>query len=232
MKQLLLSFLFTLAVPCLGFAQDFALNYRLGYGSYQMGSLNALQQETLRSLVVEAQATDRYPAFYNHQIQGLIKFDKVWLGASYLKMSSGSRISYKDYSGQIAIDTKIVSDGLGFFAARPLLDHAHWEVVVGGQSILNFSSLDYLGMVLIGDQKETQSLEVYATGIILEPLARISGKNGIFEIGVEGSYRLNLVNEDFHLKGKKDHKLVDDGGKGIKPDWSGTNIGLVCGFSF
>jgi hypothetical protein len=213
-------------------AQEFSLSYRLGWGSFAMRDLGNLQIQRQRDLVVDAALLDKYPAHFTHQLQGIWMQESLWMGASYLRMTTGSRISYHDYSGEIRFDSKVAAHGLGLLVGHPLVNTPRYHLLLGGQLIMTHSSLALTDFVRIGNQQQRESLEVYAAGLLAEPLVRMSAKLAFIELGVEAGYRLNLTNEDFHLKGQKEAKLVNAAGRYLKPDWSGYNMALVCGVRF
>lgn len=233
MKKIYLLCLLLIILTQQAMGQEVSINYQPGIGFYSMKDLKGFQEQRLNMLDVDAGIDHDYPGFFNHQLQFINKFSKSELGLVYRRQSSGSRISYKDYSGEITLDTKINAHGVGIYFAVPLLEKSNNVLLFFGQGFVVFSDLNMRDHISIYNYKsDTETLDLYSRGYLFEPGMRFTRMIRQLKLGAEMGIDLNLYNEDFHLKGKKESKAQDFNGQFFRPNWSGVRFALVLGFVF
>jgi len=104
MKKLILSsLLLYLAIPSMA---QIGFGYKFGVGSYKMKEMNSLLN-TIRSGIklqypVPISITDDFPNHYTHYGEVTYSIKDNAFGINITSLSSGGRLAYSDYSGEIA----------------------------------------------------------------------------------------------------------------------------------
>ena len=104
MNKFIIILLLFLIIPN-SFGQRFKAEVELGVGTYSMSDLKELNSVRLESLAVNAKVTDNFPLtpYYNANL--IYKINQhISFGMTGSYYSTGSRISYEDYSGELKID--------------------------------------------------------------------------------------------------------------------------------
>ena len=95
-------------------AQDVKIGLQTGYGFYNMTTLSSLTNDILQQLPFDAKIISNYPPYIYYQPRVIFSSNNLEYGFSYTFLTTGSRISSKDYSGEYKFDTSIDGNCLGF----------------------------------------------------------------------------------------------------------------------
>lgn len=211
------------------FGQTVRFDYVIGVGAYHMGQLKEFQESRLRGLTVNAKLVDNYPPFIFNQLKGAIRLQKVWLGMSYRNASSGSRISYRDYSGEIRLDSRVTGNTVGFFIEKNVFKNKNYSIQAGGQYLTTLTILEVNDFIQIDQDFHLENLDFTSWGIGLEPYVQAAYQYKFFSLGIFSSLTMDIVNNDFHVVNNKYLMLEDNQGNYIRPNWSGFKIALSLG---
>src|SRR5512145_739221 len=114
MKYLRFLVLFMLFLPdgkaC---GQKFEFIGSIGYGQCMMQDLKDFQVLRLQELSLPAKITEEFPWTFHFSGEFNVQFKKCSAGFSYFFLTSGSRISYSDYSGEMDMDVTAIAHGFG-----------------------------------------------------------------------------------------------------------------------
>ncbi len=231
-KTLLILFLFY-------FSFSEAKEYRispyvnLGYGTYQMKSLNNLLVELAEETNLDPKLTDEFPAFINYDIGVQLEYNKKYVfGLSFTLASTQGRMHRSDYSGEISIDMPIYS--------------MSWagETGVVIKEINNESKLLFLLRTGLGftrmDLKE--KIEIYGEGstdfIAFKSYSYFFEPNLVYDYNIDNHLSLLAdMGYFFNVGGKMKVKEYPDatlvnGNEEVKSNWSGIRFKVGIKYSF
>lgn len=204
-----------------------------GYGTFQMENMRNNLKSTLtqlREIGVPLELTIAYPAFYVYQAQLAFSTPIGTFGPLVGMASTGSRISYQDYSGKYIHDELLKYRQVGLFYE---FDYYSWE---------NFSI--NLGMQVSGvftNFSNSYELQIYenafddfsqkgkAIGIGIQPNINLNYTWHRIILSVQGGY---FLNHSEPLHDEKDKEAVFTNSrthKELQPSWNGWRAGLSLG---
>lgn len=213
---------------------DNNIRIKLGYGSYDMGDIEYLQK-ILKDIYMQQQIpatiVDQFPSYWNFQLQYSRKINDSFNTMFFLGYSStGGRLHYSDYSGEVKSDQIVAANfyGAGIeYYFNPLESFRYFGAV---QICLLYSSLELSYFFKVYDTTDNLTTSFRSFGIGVEPLVGIEyGLSPLlfrFEIGLllsgQGTFYFNEQN-DVPLKINQ---------KEISPNWTGYRAGLSVGYEF
>lgn len=151
------------------------------------------------------------------------------VGINFKSMATGSRISYKDYSGEIRLDQMNSAKAFGGSLNLPVWEKNNWKLNIRIDADLVLSQVNFKNQTSIYNEQQTETLETRSLGISLEPGAVMSYTIGRFATGLDIGYFLN-ANGSLHLAGNSKAYLVDRSGANINADWSGLRGSLFLAY--
>jgi len=93
------------------YTQDVATGFEMGIGCFQMEEIKDFNQFVIEHLPFETKLIDNYPPFYYYHPSILLNWESIEIGVACTFLSSGSRYSAKDYSGEYTYDAKVNASG-------------------------------------------------------------------------------------------------------------------------
>lgn len=208
-------------------AQDaeFRVSYHLGAGKYMMEELKALNEERLEEIDVRARILQNYPVYFTHTLAFSQKFaENHYLGFCLEHQSTGSRISYKDYSGELILDTNLTANSLGLFYQGFITKRKGTDLSWGSYLYYNLTLLQIDNFLRVNSTIHTEKINFKSQGISIQPFISASKQIKSFALGTELSAYLNGMAKDFYLEQNKDATLVNNDGSRISPDWTGLRF--------
>jgi len=199
-----------------------------GYGTYSLNDLRGMNSEILGNLPVEGRITDDFPAqpYYNAGIFYQTS-EKVYLGIIGNFNTTGSRISYKDYSGELKIDNILTSYSPGIAAGFKLMDKKF--------SLYEETRISYAFTKLKMKEKILTSTDenvFKSSAVQIEPRFKLGYTISGLELGLHAGYLIDTGGKN-RLTGNKDAVLqYTDSNEEIKTGWSGIRLGASVGYSF
>lgn len=219
-KHILLFNLLSL-LCAVSYAQNLKFDFQSGVGTYDMSDLKDFNNSVFKSLPFQAKVISDYPAFIYYKPSVLFSFNKFEIGLQGTFLSTGSRISSKDYSGQYLFDTKIHSWVPGLVTDISLIKlnskSKIWLTAEGGvtnSSIEMKENFTFKDETINDSSRSFNSTDYYALpGLKFEYKLYPS-------LGLEfnSGYFFHIANAHFE---SDTGELLTFG-----PDWSGIRIGL------
>jgi hypothetical protein len=230
MRKKSLLFLLFFLVTGLLFSQTSIVAFS-GYGYYSMSDLKSLQGEFKNEFPVDAKITSAFPAFWYFEGGAIQRFnEKYFAGALIGSGSTGGRVHYKDYSGEIGADQTLRYYSLAIPIGLILNPNSKFSVfkfdLRPGATFTNLSLRFYS---TIGNQSSNQIVELNSLNIVLQPGFSFLKRFGNFGVEIQASYNLTLVAGKLYVKDSQNY-LLNAANKEVKADWSGFRIS--SGFSF
>ena len=228
MKKYSLTVIFSLLLIGLLQAQ-INLSARVGYGFYSMSSLKTYQDKQLENLgEIPAQIVSNFPPYIN--FKAFISFQRkdyrTRFRFYYGYQTTGSRISLKDYSGELTLDLVVNGHMVGteIEAFSTLIFD---KIDLRGYFCLGTTTsiLKMYNNLEVGEEKLNESYIFYSHGLDVEPGLRATYKYKKLDFGLSLGYFLDGT-VYFYLKGNRDVKLGYDENNLVRPSWDGLRLGI------
>ena len=193
MKKLFICLFF---FPVLLNAQGWTFQYELGYGSFQMKDIKAIQDRIADAMsMYGAQSTEYFP---NHYIQSAAigyNFGRHHLGINGAFLTTGGRVNVGDYSGNYTTDIVLSGYRLGAFYRHYIPSKTQWfNVYAQITPGVLFSNLKMNEELVIGNQKLIEeNLKYKSIGAYIEPSVGILFKPlKWLHLSLSGGYEFDI----------------------------------------
>ncbi len=199
-----------------------------GIGSYSLSDLRDMNSEILKNLPVKGKLTDDFPMqpFYGVAILYQTS-DVIAIGVTGFYNTTGSRISYKDYSGELLADNILTSWSPGI-AARFKLTDKRLNLYEETRIAYAFSKLQMNEKVL----SYSDEMTFKSAGLQVEPKFKLTYDIGNLEFGLNAGYLFDFGGKN-RLTGDKDSVLqFSDSKDPIKTNWSGVRLSASLSYLF
>lgn len=209
-----------LSIPV--FSQDIAFELDYGFGTYAMKDLKKFNERILDALPVKGQVTDDFPvtAYWK---AGILPYSNktVSLGVTGVYNTTGSRISYKDYSGEYKFDQVLSAYGVGMIF-RFILETGKLKFSGNTDVIYSFTKCEMKQIVLDSQQE----VNFKSRSFQFEPGVRLSYDLAPFELAVKIGYLIDIKGS-LYFEDDKDAYLTDPITRvKLDSDWSGFRAGI------
>lgn len=215
-------------------SQQFSLGVQLGTGTYSMSDLKTINEITMKNLPFNTKTVANFPPFINYSASFLFTAGTVYAGLTYSFLSTGSRVSGKDYSGEYRFDMLINSNSPGIYAAIDLFQKGKIRYSFYTTSGVMFSNLEikeYLRVLETTLKDET--LKFRSFNLFTEPGFKITYPFKFLDIGINAGYAFQYYNRLFLYKENKEIYLANPtSGNPVKPGWNGFRAGLSAVYTF
>ncbi|TXK50785.1 hypothetical protein FVR03_04600 [Pontibacter qinzhouensis] len=204
----------------------------MGYGTFRMASMKEMQQTLIKAVEVKAKATDTFGPHLQLGFNLLTNLgENSRLGFFYEQSSTGGRIAYEDYSGEIKVDNIVTYKALGLKLDRSEpIGESRLGFVTGIEANVFFSELRYEIYSRVYDYQESSEEQYAALGIGVKPYAGIQYQTERFHTLLSVGY-LASGNRAFHVPGEKDQYLVRNRNNDkLEPGWGGLRFNLTFTF--
>jgi hypothetical protein len=207
------------------------------YNFFNMGKMEDLQDQLMapyKEINIPIEAVESFPARPGWQIGFLYTLphdSNVALGAFFDYASTGGRIHYQDYSGEVRADQILNAYSFGGILNIRFMkwEFTRLDFILSARLIS--SSLKNKFFVQIGDQSQSLELDFGSTSFGLEPGANYSVFMNLFKINFGISYLLNIP-ADLVYSEDDNAYLTDQNGKKVSLDWGGLRLGISFGYGF
>jgi hypothetical protein len=207
---------------------------KLGYGSYYMSDLEEVQNYLIdyyAQYQIPISSVDNFPPYWNFQIQYARKLnDSFSLSGFYGYASTGGRVHYLDYSGEIKSDQVVSANFYGAGGEYIFNPSEPFKYFISFQASIVFSSLEIKDLFRIYNDATSSTTKLSSNSVGFEPAAGLEFNLMAlllrFEAGVffnfEGTFYFEEDPDvDFKLEGNE-----------ISPNWMGYRIGFSIGYGF
>lgn len=191
---------FVLIIVCTAthvYAQEWALEYSLGYGTYQLDDVKSMQDYVLEYLqyqVPSFKETDRFPGYITHTVAlGYIAGDHHF-GLNFSYLTTGGRLNTADYSGSYTFDMIMNGYRLGaFYKYYIRTGYSPLSVYLQLSPGVIFSNLKFDEKVRIGSESSTDNSKYKSTGMYVEPTIGVSYQvNSWAQLSLGGGYEADF----------------------------------------
>ncbi len=208
------------------FGQKFKIETTLGWATYSMKDLKELNESVLKTYPVKAVITNNFPSrlYYGIAINYIVN-QGFFLGLACNYNTTGSRISYKDYSGELKFDHVLSSYSPGFHVAFTINNGKHLRLSEETNISLICTKLKITEEIL----NEVNKIIFNSKSIGIEPDIVLSYKVKHVEISCKVGYLLDTKSK-FKLEGDEGIILKDISTQEvIKNNWSGIRANVSIG---
>ena len=232
---LLPAFLFLLLPGPEGIAQQTKVLFQVNYATFQMKDLKNMQLDMLNGLeaTVDGKVVSSYPSFTGYELNLNSRLGEDHsIGGYAAYYSTGGRIHYQDYSGEIKIDQLLSNYSLGIYNEFVFQHFSKSALLFTTRAGFTCSLYQMQSLFQVGTAQDSDELGFYSLNFHLSPGIGYRHTFGeIFFIQAETRYEIHLPGP-FRLNRDKNAKLIDKKGDKIKAQWDGIRIGLSAGLNF
>ena len=193
-----------------------------GYGSYSMGDMEKIQNfivSTYKQQNIKASVVDKFPSFWNFELQfSRNLFNSFYIIGSMGFSSTGGRVHYGDFSGEVKLDQLVKANSFGLGAEYCFNPEETLKYYTGLHFNLVFSTLEMNDFIRIYNETDKQVTKFESSGFGFEPLMAIEYELEPFFFRLDMSFFLNL-NGPYYFQDSNDLELKLDGNE-VSPDWT------------
>lgn len=222
----LVAFLLLYHIISLAHSQDLKFGMGITYGTYSMKGLKEFQNETLPALsFVPAKIVESFPATIGYDIHFSFSIKKIPIGGYYSFASTGGRIHYKDYSGEIKFDQIVNGNSFGVFTKWKANKSSQYNIILGFRTGMTISDLSIDYTIEIKNQpSETQSNLYKSVNYNISLFLEYEYMLGNFALYSTLRYEVNVAKSDFNRNGDDNYFIELNSGENLKADWDGVRI--------
>jgi hypothetical protein len=210
------------------------VSLRSGYGLYSMNEMKSFQAELRAQSEYPMRITESFPGYVYYEVALMLPLaNKFFYTANFGYGSTGGRIHYSDYSGEIRFDQL-----LNYISAGTSLGIS--EENSTGKYVFDFSitpsfvfsklSLEF--MARIGDEQNVERIEFRSTNLTLQPDFAITRKFGRLGIQAMVGYNFAILKGKLFLTSDGEAYLIDSSGNNVPSNWNGGRASLGISFLF
>ena len=210
---------------------DFSASF--GYGTYSMKELKEHQKGIQTQFPVETKITSSFPGYWYYEAGTNYRFKfNFFVGATIAYGSTGGKINYQDYSGEIDCEHKLryIAVGLPLGYILPL-KAGKMNLQFELSPSVYFGDMELEVAAEINKQREAQSEEFKSTNIGLRPSIRLERKTGPVRIFIQAGYYLDVYRSNLTVKDNSEYYLLNNQDEAVHTNFSGlrTAIGVSYG---
>lgn len=207
------------------FPQQVEFSFLANYGTYSMGDLKSVHDEIVEFLPVPAKENGVYPSYWGYQAKVEIDIKRFQVGVFYGFSSTGSRLTYSDYSGKAIYEQTLRFPQVGLSGLYRLSRNEKLYSYLVYQMGIGFTRMQFNQLLQVGNEKLVDDeLEFKASHITISPGIGLCYEltRGVF-IKAELRYLMDNLG---YLKLATDHDvaLEDSDGNNARADWSGLRL--------
>jgi hypothetical protein len=193
-----------------------------------MSDMKAFQEELHQDLAFDTRVTSSFPGywFYELSLTSILPNNMV-LGGNLSYGSTGGRIHYRDYSGEIGSDQRI-----HFFSLVPSLGTSFtghdesWRFLVDLRPGMIYSKFQFDVYQRIGQTQDAKDLSFTSINFSVQPTVTVQKEFGRFGVHATVGYHATVVRGKLYLKDGGKAYLLDRKGDEVYADWSGIRLGV------
>ena len=231
--------LFPLIIIVSGFfpanAQELTFSVVPQYGSYDMSDLKDLQSEQAKnisdSLNTSPKTMYNFPAYWGFRVSTRYVKNRHNYSFDVGYNTTGGRIHYSDYSGEIKVDKKVSNTNFALGYSYALLNSEHFKLSAGIALGIAFSTIDAENLVeiYVSEEKVQYTREYHGHQLFTSPEICFSYAPFKFLfLELTAGYHYQLNSSAMHDDSAGD--LKNNKGGNVSPNWSGYRLGAGIGY--
>ncbi|HEV8513625.1 MAG TPA: hypothetical protein VGQ59_10120 [Cyclobacteriaceae bacterium] len=209
-------------------AQDSYLVFRTGVGTYSMKTEKTFRNEFLSSVNLPLRVTDDFPPYFTFGVSAVGKISSnSAVGISFDYMSTGGRLSYKDYSGYALLDQNLIGTQYGVLFQTKVNRSQDWSLLVTFNASLIHSVLSLTDALSIGTSLQSESEKLTSNSYGLRPgiMAQKKIRRWVFQAGLGYEFQTSEA-----LKTSNNKYLFSPLSRiETTADWSGVRLSIGAG---
>lgn len=209
-------------------AQKTCVGFDTGYGTYAMTSIKQAIKNTMNTNVLQPHRLSDFPGYLFFRPYLKVEYEYWNLGIAYSLMSTGSRYSIHDYSGEYRFDAQVTGNAAGVFIEAPVYSDQRFKLLIAieGGIISNKLKLDE-SIEIMDIYNQQNEYNFQSINIFLKPYLKAEYEitksiNANFSLGLHK----DVIAGRMHLEG--DVSNVSD----IVANWNGLRAGLGISYRF
>lgn len=209
--------------------QNFEFYICPGICHSNMTELKGFQSDRLRAMGVPGEITDNFPATLCFTGEPRLKFNKFSVGIQYSYASTGSRVSYSDYSGVLNLDLISSSHKIGPSLAFSAYNFPHMNINLDINTPLIFTKVTKKDYKEINGESTSIKSDYYSRSIGIQPAAEITYSLSFIIIGLRAGYLLD-TGAALYEKHNRGVYLRNMTSSIVHSNWTGYKIDFILGF--
>lgn len=235
MRKVAISMIIVL-LPAIAFAQKWSVAGEIFYGTFKMKSIKDYQH----GIVVwpapdEFKVVDNFPAYIGYNfLAGYNVSPRLSLGIRLQYTSTGGRVAYGDYSGELIVDQLLHGYSAGINSTYRLTNPSDWDVYMSFTAGAMRTSLTNVYSFHLFDQSPSiYEYRFRSYNYFFNPAItvkrRFNDHLGFYaSLGYEFQIHRTLrssINDEWYLK-------TMDGKDDVVAEWDGLRIGIGISYHF
>lgn len=210
-------------------AQNLEFYFGSGIGNSNLTDLKKIQEIRITSFNVPSKLTENFPARYYFMGEARYKISRISYGMYYSYSSTGSRCSYRDYSGAVNMDIISSSNYIAPLISFSVFNSEKCNLDLSLRTPFIFSKVSFTDYLEVYGDVFTDTLTVYSNSFAFNPGIEISYKYSILKFGLRAGYLLDTKGF-LHQQGDKERYLEIKYNK-VYTNWSGYRFEILAGIS-
>ncbi len=210
------------------FCQKITLDINAGYGTYSMSQIKESMKDIMVTNYFDPKQVENFPGYVYFRPNIAVNFNFFNVGASYTLMSTGSRYSLHDYSGDYKFDTQIIGNAAGLFVEFPFYTLNKFQLYIATEGGIVFNKMKLEETLQLYDLYNNVYNETFLSkNFFIKPYFKLEYK-----------FRKNIssnINIGFH-KDINENKMYFKANKSRKTDfvanWDGLRASIGISYSF
>lgn len=229
MKKLIISILILLIFSSSPAFMKITPRLKFCYMTFALNSLKHFQEDLYNEIIndgIEVKKIDNFPNTISYQIQFLTEAPKCTVGLALEFASTGSRLDYRDYTGNYTIDQILNHFSLGIILEKVPFPEKNSKLIQYINLATLFDSytikeeLKIFGEVINSNENSFSALGYgFETGfryiLLQKPLIMM------LNIGYQATFH-----QSFRFSNDYNVELHSSRGA-VKPDWNGFRLGII-----
>jgi hypothetical protein len=221
-------FVSVLLLPTTVFSQV-RISASVGYATYAMDELKTHQYDLQSQFPVDVRATSSFPGYAYYQVGGnWAVTPNAMMGLSFTYGSTGGKIHYSDYSGEVGFEHKIKYFAIGIpVTYQKEFSNGKWKLQLEVSPTVNLGSTTFDVYLNVGSEQSDDRIDFKSRNFGFQPALRMERKVGPGFIFLEGGYYLDVSMSKLTVKDNDDYYLMNRH-KAVHADFSGlrTAVGI------
>lgn len=209
------------------------------YNIFSMSDLKKVQTEIQSDMInsgIPASIVESFPPYFGLQLE--IVLPATFINAADLNYgflidfsSTGGRVDYKDYSGEVKFDQVVKAFSFGVLIEFQKIKNEHLFFTYGLKVPLIIASLDNKGTTIIGDNYSENNFKFNSFSVGIEPNFNLFYAVNNFIFGVSLGY-LICIPSNYTYSENSDAFLQKRNGDPVTIGTNGLRLGLKVGYNF
>lgn len=209
-------------------AQKTCVGFDTGYGTYAMTNIKHVLESSMNTNVLQPHRVSNFPGYVFFRPYLEIDYQCLNFGIAYALMSTGSRYSIHDYSGEYKFDAQIVGNAAGAFVELPVYSIQRFKFLIAAEAGIISNKLKFDESIKITDiYNQQDSYSLRSINIFIKPYLKAEYEIvKRIHVNLLIGFHKDIIASKMHLEG--DISSVSD----IIADWDGfrTSIGISYRF--